>query len=261
MPAVSDEIEEAVLEGVRLQFLAAPVSIQRVKDGVEVTFTRMKLGAPDASGRPRPVPIPDTEFCERADLVLTAVGERADLQFIDPEQRSVLLGVVSSDTNEGVAGLFLGGDAQTGPATVVEAIAAGRRAAAEIWAYLQKKHPILDSPIKSESDVVGFERINSAYFSRQPRLEGEHLPVFLRIDNFKEVVEGLSLSEAVSEACRCFSCGTCTQCDNCWVFCPEGAVTRDEEGTYQVDLNYCKGCGICVEECPRGIISLIQEEQ
>ena len=106
-------------------------------------------------------------------------------------------------------------------------------------------------------EVVPFSELNTAYFKRQGRKPKEKLPAERRTAGFSEVTAGLSPASALYEAKRCFNCGVCNLCDNCFIFCPDLAVSaRPDKQGYHINYDYCKGCCICVEECPRGAISL-----
>ncbi|MCX8103229.1 MAG: NAD(P)-binding protein [Candidatus Bipolaricaulota bacterium] len=254
MPAITEEIEEAEHEGVQFEFLAAPVAIHKLNDKLEVQCIRMKLGEPDKSGRRRPVPIPGSDFILRADSVLKAVGEEPDLSFIS-ESLETSEGIVMDRSHELLerAGVFIGGDAQTGPSTVAQAMRSGKETAQAIMRFLRGERT--PKPKKLEEAL----RVNFAYFAHMPRVPTPQLPVSERIANFAETKRALSPEQARAEATRCFSCGVCNNCDNCWVFCPDVAITR-MNGTYEVNYDFCKGCGVCVEECPRSVISLVEEE-
>ncbi|MFQ6090650.1 MAG: 4Fe-4S binding protein, partial [Candidatus Bipolaricaulia bacterium] len=154
------------------------------------------------------------------------------------------------------APLFAGGDAATGAGTVIEAIASGRCGAEAIARRLEG----LPTPEREEPVLVPFERINPAYFERDQRVPGAVLPVAERIKGLAEVERGYGREQGIAEAKRCFSCGVCDQCDNCITYCPDVAISRRGD-EYEVDYDYCKGCGICAEECPRWVISLIEEEK
>ncbi|MCK4472424.1 MAG: 4Fe-4S binding protein, partial [Anaerolineae bacterium] len=112
--------------------------------------------------------------------------------------------------------------------------------------------------------------LNLAYFEELERLEQSQRLVEERVRGFEEVNLGFSEEEAQAEAERCFSCGTCNLCDTCLIFCPDVAIVRtpplspptfggDEGGGYEINYDYCKGCGICAEECPRYAISVEEE--
>jgi 2-oxoacid:acceptor oxidoreductase delta subunit (pyruvate/2-ketoisovalerate family) len=254
MPAIAEEIEEAEHEGVQFEFLAAPTGVRRVGGRVEVQFIRMQLGEPDASGRRRPVPIPGSDFVMYADAVLKAVGEEPELSFLS-ETLQTSEGIVIQRSH-GVlerAGIFLGGDAQTGPSTVAQAMRSGKEAARAIRSFLRGERK--PKPQQLEEAL----RVNFNYFVRQPRVPTPQLPVAERIASFAETKRAISSDQARAEASRCFSCGVCNNCDNCWVFCPDAAIAR-VDGRYEVNYDFCKGCGVCAEECPRNVISLVEEE-
>jgi NADPH-dependent glutamate synthase beta subunit-like oxidoreductase len=257
MPAIADEIEEAEHEGIEFVFLAAPRGLHRVNGKLEIQLIRMKLGELDASGRRRPVPIEGSEFTLQADSVLKAAGEEPDLSFC-ADCLETSSGIVMNNP-QGLlkrAGIFLGGDARSGPSTVIQAIASGKDAARAIQGYLEQG----PKPPMTKLDEALFERLNLAYFGLQPRAQVASLSVAERISDFSEIKEPLSSDQALAEAMRCFSCGVCNFCDNCRVFCPDVAVSR-ANGSYEINLDYCKGCGICAEECPRAVISLREEER
>lgn len=258
MPAIAEEIEEAEEERIEFHFLASPVSFENVGGELRATFIRMKLGEPDASGRRRPEAIPDAEYTIAADQVLTAIGEEPELEFAC-ERFGTSSGLVWSSPRGLLdrEGIFLGGDARTGPGTVVEAIASGKKAASQIVRHLGYSAPS-EREEPGRRAEVGFDDLNMVYFSRSPRATSPMRPIEERTADFSEIVGAISRQQAVAEARRCFSCGACDLCDNCRVFCPEGAVSL-VNGTYEIDLDYCKGCAICAQECPRGAIELVEE--
>ncbi|MFQ5814544.1 MAG: 4Fe-4S binding protein, partial [Anaerolineae bacterium] len=107
--------------------------------------------------------------------------------------------------------------------------------------------------------VVRFEDLNLAYFEELERPEQSQRPVEERVRGFQEVNLGLGEEEAQAEAERCLSCGTCNLCDTCLIFCPDVAVARLDHRGYEINYDYCKGCGVCAEECPRYAISIEEE--
>jgi NADPH-dependent glutamate synthase beta subunit-like oxidoreductase len=255
MPAHPDEIAQARAEGVRLVPFAAPLRF--LGSGGKVTgveLQRMRAGAPDASGRPQPEPIPGSTFTVMADHVFTAIGEEVE---VDALQRmaAVAGGRLRADrwARTTKPSIFAGGDAATGDGTVVSAIGSGRRAAEAIAACLHGDD-IVEAGVASRVDASD---LNLFYFTHHPRAVPRSAPT---PQTFDEVVSGLGWRQAVAEAKRCFTCGACTACDNCYVFCPDSAVQPNREaGTYGIDLSFCKGCGICAAECPRGVIALEPE--
>jgi formate dehydrogenase beta subunit len=257
MPAIRDEIEEAEREGVRFQFLATPKEIIRRKSKLEaVVFQQMKLGEPDKSGRRRPVPLEGKTFTLEVDRLFTAIGETADLSAVEGllESQWDLLKTTGAFGETNRPKVFAGGDVVTGAASVVEAIAAGRKAAEKICRIFEG----VDDPVQEERTVIGIENINTAYFEHSNRVLQSRIPVEQAIRGFQEIYSGFDPAVLARETARCFSCGVCNFCDNCWVFCPDVAIIRKED-EYEVDYDYCKGCLVCVVECPRSCISTREE--
>ena len=177
-------------------------------------------------------------------------------------------------------GVFAGGDVATPFGTVTHAVGSGKRAALAIDRYLRGEElwgfpPIAEAvhavPKDIDPAIVRFEDLNLAYFEEMERTEQLQKPVEERVSGFEEVNLGFSEEEAQAEAERCFSCGTCNLCDTCFIFCPDVAIARlvappypvplarlDGAG-YEVNYDYCKGCGVCAEECPRYAISIEEE--
>lgn len=252
MPAFADEVAEALEEGVALEEWLLPVEL-RLLDGraSSVQFVRARPGDRDASGRPRPVPIPGSECMLLADLVVVAVGEGLDATGLPAEL--VRDGAVAGD------GVVLAcGDCTGGGGTVAHAIGAGRRAAAELSARLRGRPPAVDlvAGRGARGEVAGFDRMRPAYFRTAPPRPRPRADAAGRRQDQREVRAGFEAGEAAAEAARCLACGTCTGCDNCFQFCPDRAVVRGAPGHYGFDPGRCKGCGVCVEECPRGAIEL-----
>ena len=265
MPAIAEEIDELIEEGLQIDFLATPVEVLRNNGKLSgVKCIRMKLGAPDDSGRRRPEPVEGSEFVVEVDTVVTAIGESTDLSFLPDE----LLAKTSWNIPADELGrtfepkLFAAGDVADGAGTVTAAIGYGRRAAQAIHAYLMnnalpENAAVSPSLRERMNHVVRLEDLNTAYFDEMNRLEARSLAVKERIKTFDEVRSGLDEEALLSEARRCFSCGTCPACDNCFIFCPDAAITQvrnDPQKLYIVDYEYCKGCGICAAECPRDCI-------
>jgi 2-oxoacid:acceptor oxidoreductase gamma subunit (pyruvate/2-ketoisovalerate family) len=215
MPAIAEEIEEAKEEGVKFVFLRAPASFRGERRVKAVVVAEVELGEPDATGRRAPVV---TERHEEipADHVLLALGQSADLSRL-PRGWRLDAGRIHRG-NEALS-VFAAGDVATGDGTVAHAIGDGRRAATRALAALGAGTEV-------------HERV---------------VPIEGRLDSFDPV--NLGLADAF-EAHRCFSCGKCTRCDTCLVYCPEGVIRRADQD-YVVDYTNCKGCGICVTECPR----------
>ena len=280
MPAFPDEVEEALREGVQIHFLVSPTKI--IGDGKKATgmeCVQMRLGDADESGRRRPIAIEGSHFEVPSDTIIAAIGEFPDLTFLPPEipiQGGRIeineMGLVHS------RGYFAGGDAALADHTVAVAIGSGKKAALAIHEFLEGNesnktfqtiqvgqkgsvslrkyfHPaegIANPP------VIPFQEIHADCFEHRPRIQAPGVPLEERRGNFHEVHLGLTKEKAVGEAGRCFNCGVCNHCDNCWTFCPDMAVKKKKDH-YEIDYDYCKGCGICFEECPRGAV-LLEEE-
>ncbi len=258
MPAIEDEVENAEMEGIEIRYLTQPVRVYGENGKVRsLELVNMRLGEPDESGRRRPIPIKGSEFRVDVDTVITAIGESPDLSFLPQDVKADW--AVSTDHKGATSkkGTFAGGDCVIGPSTVSEAIAWGRRGAFSIHSWLQG----VPEEEEVENQVVKYEDLNLAYFQPREAISVKTLAVEERAKGFEEINTGLSREEAEREAERCFSCGVCDGCRNCWLFCPDVAITQLEERKFEVDYDYCKGCGVCAEECPRHVISIEEERR
>jgi NADPH-dependent glutamate synthase beta subunit-like oxidoreductase len=251
MPAHDFEVEEALEEGVLVKWLS---TIKQADEG-KLLIEKMEL---DETGFPQPTG--ELEELEADSLVL-ALGQETDLSLLD--------GVAGIDVEDGVvqvdermmtghAGIFAGGDMVPAERTVTVGIGHGKLAARCVDSWLRGDtwvHP-------PRPDVIAFEELNPWYYSDAPKTVRPQLDVVRRQSTFEEVVGGLDESNAQFEARRCLSCGNCFACDNCYGVCPDNAVIKlDEPGPYQYEINldYCKGCGLCAAECPCGAIDMEQE--
>lgn len=212
MPADESEIARAEEEGVKINYLAAPVRILGDNGNVSgMECIRTELGEPDESGRRRPVPIKGSEFQIEADVIIPAISQEVDLSFLPKDHKFKIskwnLLVVDDQTLEtNVPGVFAGGDAVSGPATVIDAIAAGRRAAVSIDNYLCKgeearQYPIPRSYMKVERIVLSDEEMERLKRPKMPELEKDK-----RVGNFNEVELGFTEEMAMEEAKRCLRC-------------------------------------------------------
>jgi NADH-quinone oxidoreductase subunit F len=203
MPASAEEIEGAMEEGVKFEFLVAPSKIARKNGNIELYSLRMRLGAIDASGRPRPEPIKGSEFSLSFDTVIAAVGQRPEVpdQFNLTLSKGNTIQVDPETLATSQEGVFAGGDAKRGPASVIEAIADGRQAAISIDKYLGGKGDIDETLAPPEGAV---EPLGEAEEER--RVEAPALPVSERLESFKVVELGLDEKRAIKEAKRCLRC-------------------------------------------------------
>ncbi|MEZ5074159.1 MAG: NAD(P)-binding protein [Solirubrobacterales bacterium] len=251
MPAHDVEFTEAAEEGVMMRWLA---TIKRADEG-KLVLERMEL---DETGFPQPT----GELDElEADSLVLALGQECDLSLVEGVPGiEVEDGVVSVGPNmmTGRAGVFAGGDMVPAERSVTVAIGHGRRAADNVDAWLRNSEPAA----ASELELAGFETLNTWYYADAPRTRRPRLDAVRRQSNFAEVVQGHDASTALFEARRCLSCGNCFSCDNCYGVCPDNAVIKlGRPGErYEIDYDYCKGCGICVAECPSGAIQMVPEE-
>ena len=230
MPASDEEIEAAETEGIKIEYLVAPTEILAQNGRVAgIRCVRMELGEPDASGRRRPIPIKGSEFDIDVDMVIPAIGQSPDLSFLTKssgvettEWGTLIVDPVTLTTTRG--GVFAGGDARTGPATAIEAIADGKKAAISIDRYLKgeelKEDKAVEKEISVEIDEIPFPKEKWARV-KMPTLSAEQ-----RLDGFGEVELGFTEEMAAREANRCLNCGVCSECLLCIAACKAEAINH-----------------------------------
>ena len=261
MPAGEEEIAACEAEGIKIEFLTAPAEILTKAGKVTgIKCIRMKLARKDESGRRNPIPVQGSDFNIDAEMVVPAVGQSPDLTFIQGDDQITITGrgtITADSKNLKTARerVYAGGDVVTGPATVVEAIAAGKKAAVAIDSAISGQ-PLPETP---ERDVITYQDLNVEYFTKEPRQVEPELPAGKRKSAFKEVNTGPKESAVMHEAGRCFHCGACNLCEICSSLCPEGILSTNEGTGWKPDLEQCKGCGICAVECPRGAVTMVLE--
>jgi thioredoxin reductase/ferredoxin len=224
MPAEPEELADAIEEGVKVEFLVAPVKLTKGK----ITCVRMKLGQNDASGRPAPIPIAGSEFTLNCDTAIAAVGQMSSgMEFGLPAEEK---GNIKVDNNFATTlpGVFAVGDAVTGPTSVIQAIAHGRRAAVAVDKYLGGRGSIAETLILDPIE----RRDGSTAGHMRPHMDTVDFGV--RLNSFALVEKGYSRNAATREAGRCLGCDQVTH-----------SVT--------VDLTACKACGYCKDECGLGV--------
>ncbi len=253
MPAIKQEIEGAIEEGVDIQLLAAPVEIL-VTDGKAkgMRCIRMKLGDPDASGRRRPVPQPGSEFDLDATAIIAAISQEPEFAGFNGLHEGKDWIKADQWGTTGVEGVYAGGDDVTlGLVTI--AISQGRFAAEAIDARLRGKtaeKPILPGVIKTDRMKLGYYEGSSPH--ERPRL------AVAERDVKAEIEQGLSEADALAEARRCMSCGMCMDCETCWMFCTNNCFAKLPKGEhYKIKLELCNGCQKCAQECPCGYIDMV----
>ena len=280
MPALPSEVMEADRDGVQINLLEAPKQILgRNGEVMAIECVHMKLGEPDESGRRRPVPITGSEHIYETDMVISALGQIAESSSIpdpllDKKSRTPLIQAdpVTLETN--LPGVFAGGDIVSGPASIIEAVAAGKKVAKSIDLYLtgrdfregREEKVVATSWAKNQAVIKKVARYNA----------GEETPR----TNIEETLDRMETveREARWEACRCLGCGPCAEClgntelceadkavvdvdlcigcNVCAVVCPVDAVKKNEDNIAEVDRDLCKGCGICAARCPTRAISM-----
>jgi len=245
MPAIPEEVEDALDEGIIIDFLCSPLRISARSGKHALTCERMELGEPDESGRRRPVSISGSEFELCCDRVILAIGQAADLSLLPPDAALSRTHPVKS---AGAAPVYPAGDLLTNEGTVAAAIGCGRDMALRLHEHFSGARLYRES--QREDSVVRADRLRLHHFERQQADSENVLPVGARKKTFSEVRQGL---DGIGEARRCLSCGVCNSCDRCVTFCPDG-VLRRVGGDLVFDYDYCKGCGVCVSECSRAVI-------
>ncbi len=208
MPASPEEVEAALEEGIEVVFLAAPLKIEQNQGRLSLTCNRMELGEPDASGRRRPVPIKGSEFTADFDAIIGAIGQVPDIpaEFNVKTGRGNTIRANADTLVTSQPGVWAGGDAVTGPDSVIRAIAAGRKAASAIDRYLGGDG-IIEEELTRERRIGACAGITAEDFSAQPRVKMPCLPPEQVTGNFTEVELGLTEDGAVAEGNRCFQCG------------------------------------------------------
>jgi len=281
MPALPSEVAEAERDGVKFHFLVAPKQIIGENGQVKaIECLRMRLGEPDESGRRRPVPISFSEHQYEVNTVIPALGQVADASSIpselsDKESKVPLIPVDSQTLETKCPGVFAGGDIATGPASIIEAVGAGKKAAVSIHLYLtgQDMHRGRDENVEETTWVKNWGHIKKKERRYEPPAEKPRL-------SFEEAVDYLENIErnAKFEACRCLGCGPCAEClaetdlcegdkavidealcigcNVCAVVCPFGAARKDENNIARISEDLCKGCGICAARCPVRAITM-----
>ena len=243
MPAIAEEIEQALEEGVRILFQRQPLAVLGEGSVRGMRLAEVDMGEPDSSGRRRPV-VSDRTLEVSCDTILLALGQSADLSLV-PKTWQVVEGRAHED--DVPLPVFLAGDLATNDGTVAHAIGDGNRAAAHALGEL------VATSSTNGTEPVAASEVRFDHFTPCSQTQEHCESPSTRIGHFDELNAGLPNHH---EAKRCLACGHCTSCDTCLVYCPEGVIERDAKGCYVVDLTYCKGCGVCVSECPRGAMEM-----
>ena len=250
-PAHDAEIAEAIEEGVTMKWLS---TVKEASEG-EIKIEKMVL---DVNGKPQPTGEFETIA---ADSLVLALGQQTDLGLLTGvkgltvEKDEVIVDPVTFMT--GADGVFAGGDMIPGDKNVTAAIGHGKKAARSINAWLKGE---VYQPEKA-APPASFERLHTWYYADAPKTVRPMLDLVRRQTTFDEVQRGLTEENALFEARRCMSCGNCFECDNCYGVCPDNAVIKLGAGMkFRFNYEYCKGCGICANECPCGAIDMVSED-
>ncbi|HME42049.1 MAG TPA: NAD(P)-binding protein [Syntrophorhabdales bacterium] len=283
MPALPEDVAAVEREGIKIDLLASPkrlLSESGRLSGIECL--RMALGDADESGRPQPTPVARSEFVVPLDTVIAAIGQAPDVKFLNDLglrlSRRGVIEISPESTATNIEGIFAGGDSAGVRAFVADAIASGKMGALAIHCYLERKnvgeefqsHQIGDRrsfSFQSFMDpdgyavdlkrIVPYEKINTLCFSHGTRTnDSDALTPKQSIKGFKEVAQGIDPSQMTAEINRCFKCGTCTDCDLCFLLCPDISLVKTGKKGYTVKMDYCKGCSICATSCPRNVIEI-----
>lgn len=252
MPAHDFEADEALEEGVKINWLRTIKSIDESTFKVEV----MEL---DENGRPQPTG--EFETLEVDSLIL-AIGQDSDTGFLEKipgiEFKTDQTVIVGENMMTGHPGIFAGGDMVPSDRSVTIAVGHGKQAARHIDAYLDGK-TYARSP---RHELVGHDKLQLWYRTSAPQVEQEQLPIAERQSGFDEIMQNLPEADALFEAKRCLSCGNCFECDGCYGACPEGAIIKLGPGKrYRYNFDLCTGCAVCYEQCPCHAIDMIDEPE
>jgi NADPH-dependent glutamate synthase beta subunit-like oxidoreductase len=288
MPAFDPEVQMALNEGVKLKALLSPIRIENAGSASTakthkylITLQKMKICTAQSHGRTRMAPDGDKNETLLVDHVFTAIGAEsaAPWQNVpDEAHRSANLSHCSL-IHAGIP-IAYGGDLTNRVKSVADAIASGKQAAIAIDTYFKSGSKAIgkavvacqvglgpavsmaaylgEARINRNAHLVAYSEINSDYFRSAPRTIAPVLPADDRIRSFTPVEATFSKRAALEESRRCFNCGICNACDYCRLYCPEMSVVVDSGGR-RIDLDYCKGCGLCVAECPRNAMTLTEE--
>jgi 2-oxoacid:acceptor oxidoreductase delta subunit (pyruvate/2-ketoisovalerate family) len=285
MPGFSEEVEMALEEGVELQELETPVAIESQKGDLLVTLQEMRVTPEDSQGKARIKPGGRKRKTIRVQHLFIAIGSSAaeDWYELPGKRRGVTTFNNCLLVHRGREPVLVyGGDLVASIKSVVHAVASGKEAAMALDVLFKEGLEAIERKLKSclvgngpslsmeiylggprvkrNHRIVSYENLNTDYFHFAPAISQPRLLREERLQSFNEINLKIGASLAMREAERCFNCGLCNQCDNCQLFCPEIAVIREHNSQgRQINYDYCKGCGLCVVECPRNAMALKEE--
>lgn len=255
MPAIDEEIEGALAEGVKIEFLAAPTAI--AKNGSTATnmsCQRMELGEPDSSGRRRPVPIEGDLYDLDCSTIIAAISQEPDFEGFENliEGKDWIKTDDKFKTKE--EAVYSGGD-NLNLDIAITAVYHGRKAAEAVHEM------VTNEPMEAaeERTLIKPERMVLTYYEPHERVTVKEAPVEERLKSLvAEVGSSLTQEEAIAETKRCMSCGKCFDCGTCWSFCQDNAIVKPlvKGQPYKIKMEFCKGCKKCGENCPCGYIEM-----
>ena len=274
LPCQEEEVVDAREEGIRLITGAMLQSVLEIRGGLALSCVRLDFLPGSRRGEFTIQPIPDTEFVIEADTIISSIGQDPAPHLLNGMlDRNGALLKIDAHMQTSRKGIFAGGDLASMERFVTHAIGMGKHAAAEIHSYLYPDDVPMDmkhinrylrtprtSATRDRNADITMDAINLYYHDRVVRNHQHRVPVAERLRNFNEIQTNLSPQQAREESGRCFSCGNCIFCDNCFNYCPDMAIVKIEQG-YEVRLDYCKGCGLCVRECPTAAIAMFEDRQ
>jgi len=287
MPAFVEEVQSALEEGVELRELLAPVRIDATGEDLILTLQPMTIAGQDRDGRGKIIPADTAPVTMTVQRIFTATGAEVAAPWHEPPaagepgETHHLSHCILLQDDRGKPVVF-GGDLTTNDKNVTQAIASGKQAAlaldilfrhgagavrGRLASCLVGGGPSLSLEIylggprkERNTHIVAYEEINADYFQYEPRVVQPRLLIEERYSSFDEIELKISAHTAMKEAGRCFNCGICNGCDNCYLFCPDVSVLRARDMTDRhINYDYCKGCGLCVAECPRNAMTLEEE--
>ena len=254
LPAQREEIDEALEEGIVLVAGAMLQAVLPQEHGLRLHCVRVRFTAGAQRGEFAVEPLADSDFALLADAIVLSIGQDAELAPFAALAAADRLLAVDARQATSAERVFAGGDLASMARFVTEAVGMGKRAALEI----DRRFSGAAGAADATEPLVRLAAIATAYYPRQARIGAARRGAAERLRSDDEVQLGLALEQALAESERCFSCGTCVHCDNCVSYCPDLAVRRGGDG-YVVLTDYCKGCGLCVKECPTGSMKMVEE--
>ena len=276
-PAIQEGIVEAEQEGIHMIGEYQPIEFIGKEHLKQIKFIKTKVEKDQATGRYRLSPVKGKDRFLDADLAIIAIGQIPDTSvffesIVDKESSRVFVDELGSTP---LSGFYAGGDVIRQRPAVADAILSGKRAALSIHLEVNGYEPnrvmtslklgkgpslsisaFVDNRGVDFGKVVGFSELNTLPYRKVEQHHGITLPPEARKTNFREVNRGLEKDAAIDEAGRCFYCGTCIECDLCFLLCPDISIIKEGQRLYSVNKDYCKGCSICAITCPRHVIEM-----